>query len=75
MQPDLPPRPIAKGTAGPSLIAQIVVAKYKDHLPLYRQSKIFDRFGVFLAESTLDDWCRRSRCGRFTSSRRSGRAR
>jgi len=56
VQPELPPRPIAKGAAGPSLIAQVVVAKYKDHLPLYRQSKIFDRFGADLPESTLGDW-------------------
>lgn len=56
VQPELPPRLIAKGVAAPSLIAQVVVAKYKDHLPLYRQSKIFERFGVDLPESTLGDW-------------------
>jgi transposase len=56
VQPELPVRPIAKGAAAPSLIAQVVVAKYKDHLPLYRQSKIFERFGVDLPESTLGDW-------------------
>lgn len=56
VQPELPPRLIAKGVAATSLIAQIVVAKYKDHLPLYRQSKIFERFGVDLAASTLGDW-------------------
>ncbi|MCC6673450.1 MAG: IS66 family transposase [Planctomycetes bacterium] len=55
-QPELPARPIAKGIAAPSLIAQVVVAKYKDHLPLYRQSKIFARFGVDVPESTLGDW-------------------
>ena len=54
--PDLPARPIAKGVAASSLIAQVVVSKYKDHLPLYRQSKIFDRFGVDIPESTLGDW-------------------
>jgi transposase len=54
--PDLPARPIAKGVAAPSLIAQVVVSKYKDHLPLYRQNKIFERFGVDLPESTLGDW-------------------
>jgi transposase len=56
VQPELPARPIAKGAASASLIAQVVVAKYKDHLPLYRQSKIFDRFGGDLPESTLCDW-------------------
>ena len=54
--PAMPARPIAKGVAGPSLIAQVVVSKYKDHLPLYRQNKIFDRFGVDIPESTLGDW-------------------
>lgn len=56
VQPELPARPIAKGAASSSLIAQVVVAKYKDHLPLYRQSKIFERFGADLPESTLCDW-------------------
>lgn len=56
VQAELPPRAIAKGSAGPSLISHIVVSKYKDHLPLYRLSRIFERFGVFLAESTLGDW-------------------
>ena len=54
--PEMPARPIAKGVAGPSLIAQVVVSKYKDHLPLYRQNKIFERFGVDIPESTLGDW-------------------
>jgi hypothetical protein len=38
------------------LLAHVVVAKYKDHLPLYRQSCIFARYGAELAESTLCDW-------------------
>lgn len=54
--PTLPPQPVAKGVAGASLLAQVVVAKFKDHLPLYRQHKIFGRFGVDLPESTLGDW-------------------
>lgn len=54
--PEMPARPIAKGVASPSLIAQVVVSKYKDHLPLYRQNKIFERFGVDIPESTLGDW-------------------
>jgi len=53
---ELPPQPIPKGMATAGLIAQVVVAKYKDHLPLYRQSSIFARHGAEIAESTLCDW-------------------
>jgi transposase len=56
VQADLPPRPIEKGRPGPGLLAQVLVSKYVDHLPLYRQSRIFDRFGIELARSTLCDW-------------------
>ncbi len=55
-QAALPPRPIEKGRPGPGLLAQVLVSKYVDHLPLYRQSKIFHRFGIDLARSTLCDW-------------------
>src|SRR5205809_4810256 len=51
-----PERPIARGIAGPGLIAQIVVSKFGDHLPLYRQEDIFVRHGLHLARSTLCDW-------------------
>lgn len=54
--PALPPRPIPGSYAGPSLIAQTLVAKYDDHLPLYRQAEIFRRAGFDLARSTLCDW-------------------
>lgn len=54
---DLPTLPIPSGNAGPSLLAHIVVSKYVDHLPLYRQSQILKREqGAHLAESTLNDW-------------------
>ncbi len=56
VQADLPPRPIEKGRPGPGLLAHVLVSKYVDHLPLYRQSRIFDRFGIDLARSTLCDW-------------------
>jgi len=49
-------RPIAGGLATPALLAQVLVAKYCDHLPLYRQSQIFARHGVELARSTLAGW-------------------
>lgn len=54
--PAPPERPIARGIAGPGLIAQIVVGKFGDHLPLYRQEDIFVRHGLHLARSTLCDW-------------------
>src|SRR5215469_18008800 len=47
---------IARGRAGASLLAHIVVSKYDDHLPLYRQAEIFARDGVSLETSTLCGW-------------------
>ena len=55
-QAPMPPRPIEKGIPGPGLLAHVLVSKYVDHLPLYRQSRIFARFGIELARSTLCDW-------------------
>ncbi|MGB9495881.1 MAG: IS66 family transposase, partial [Azonexus sp.] len=49
-------RPITRGMAGPGLLAHVLVAKYCDHLPLYRQSGIYAREGVDLERSTLADW-------------------
>ena len=49
-------RPIAKGLATPGLLAHVLVSKYCDHLPLYRQSQIFARQGVELDRSTLANW-------------------
>jgi transposase len=54
--PPPPERPIARGIAGPGLIAQIVVAKFGDHLPLYRQEDFFTRHGLHISRSTLCDW-------------------
>jgi len=51
-----PDRPIAKGLATPGLLAHVLVSKYCDHLPLYRQSQIFARHGVELDRSTLANW-------------------
>lgn len=56
VQAEAPSRPIARGQAGPGLLAHVVVAKYADHLPLYRQSEIYAREGVALERSTLADW-------------------
>ena len=56
VSPPPPVRPIARGIAGPGLIAQIVVAKFGDHLPLYRQEDFFTRHGLHIPRSTLCDW-------------------
>ena len=56
VQSPAPSRPIAKGVAGPGLLAHVLVSKYCDHLPLYRQAEIYAREGVDLARSTLADW-------------------
>src|SRR5882762_2586315 len=56
VQPLAPSRPIERGIAGPGLIAHVLVSKYCDHLPLYRQSQIYAREGIELDRSTLADW-------------------
>lgn len=52
----LPTLPIAKGNAGAGLITQILISKFVDHLPFYRQIQIFKRQNVNLAESTINGW-------------------
>jgi transposase len=56
VQAKAPSRPIERGMAGPGLLAHVLVSKYADHLPLYRQAEIFEREGVELDRSTLADW-------------------
>jgi transposase len=56
VQAEAPTRPIARGPAGPGLLAHVLVSKYCDHLPLYRQSQIYQRDGIDLDRSTLADW-------------------
>ena len=51
-----PARPIERGLAGPDLLAHVLVSKYADHCPLYRQSDIYAREGVDLDRSTLAGW-------------------
>jgi transposase len=51
-----PPQPIDKGLPGPGLLAQIIVDKYQDHLPLHRTEQRFERLGVKLPRSTMCDW-------------------
>lgn len=55
-QAPVPAHVIDKGMATTGLLAHVLVAKYSDHLPLYRQQKIFERAGVTLASSTLAEW-------------------
>jgi len=52
---------IDKSIATPALLAHVLISKYADHLPLYRQSLIYQRSGVYLSDSTLADWV--GRCG------------
>jgi transposase len=52
----MPPQPIPKSIASPGLLAYIVVAKYLDALPLYRQEQIFARLGVELSRATMSGW-------------------
>ena len=60
VQAPMPSLPIERGRPGPGLLAHVLVAKYADHLPLYRQSGIYAREGVELERSTLADWVGRS---------------
>ncbi len=55
-QAPAPERPIAKGLATPGLLAHVLVSKYCDHMPLYRQTQIFARHGVRIERSTLANW-------------------
>ncbi|HEY3393944.1 MAG TPA: IS66 family transposase [Lacipirellulaceae bacterium] len=56
VSPPVPPRPIPRSIASPGLIAWILVSKFGDHLPLYRQEDILTRHGVHIPRSTLCDW-------------------
>ena len=55
-QPPMPSLPIERGRPGPALVAHVLVSKYCDHQPLYRQSDIYARAGVDIERSTLSDW-------------------
>jgi transposase len=56
VQAEAPSRPIERGMAGPGLLAHVLVSKYADHLPLYRQAEIYAREGVELDRSTMAEW-------------------
>jgi transposase len=51
-----PAQIVAKGIATPGLLAHVAVAKYCDALPLYRQEKIFERYGIEISRSTMAGW-------------------
>jgi len=53
---ELPSLPIPKSNAGASVLSHIIVSKFVDHLPFYRQLKQFKRQDVVVAESTIGDW-------------------
>lgn len=53
---DKPPQPIEKGLAAAGLLAQVVVSKFGDHLPGYRQEDIFSRHKIQIRRSTIYDW-------------------
>jgi transposase len=60
VQAPAPERPLTGGMATEALLAQMLVAKYSDHLPLYRQAQIFARHGIDLDRSTLANWVGRA---------------
>ncbi|MGT0311308.1 transposase, partial [Shigella flexneri] len=56
VQAPLPPKPIERGYASAGLLARILVSKYMEHIPLYRQSEIYARQGVELSRNTMVRW-------------------
>ena len=60
VQEPAPSRPIPGSMAGPNLLAHVLVSKFDDHLPLYRQHEIFARMGADIPETTLVGWCGRA---------------
>ena len=60
VQVPAPSRPIDGSMAGAGLLANVLVSKFDDHLPLYRQNEIFARLGADIPDSTLVDWCGRA---------------
>lgn len=56
VQAALPAKPIDRSYAGPGLLARILVSKYVEHIPLYRQSEIYARHGLALNRNSMDRW-------------------
>jgi transposase len=59
---DKPAQPIEKSTAGASVLAQVIVSKFADHLPLHRQEKMFERHGVEVSRKTMGGWLAQCAC-------------
>jgi len=68
VQPAAPTRPVPRSAAGPGLLAHVLVSKFDDHLPPYRQGEILARMGADVPRSTLID-----RCGRAVATLRPAR--
>jgi transposase len=60
VQVPAPSRPIPGSMASAGLLAYVLVSKFDDHIPLYRQNEIFTRMGADIPDSTLVDWCGRA---------------
>jgi transposase len=60
VQEPAPSRPIPGSMASAALLAWILVSKFDDHIPLYRQAEIFASMGADIPDSTLVDWCGRA---------------
>lgn len=56
VQAPAPERPFEKSSVDASLVSQAIIEKYVDHIPVYRQIKIYSRLGVTLSDSTVGDW-------------------
>lgn len=56
----MPTLPIERGKPGPGLLAHIMVAKFDDHIPLYRLSEMYDRLGIDISRSVMADWMGRA---------------
>jgi transposase len=70
VQAPVAPHVIDKGIPTTGLLAQVLVAKYLDHLPLYRQERVFERAGMAIARSTLAQSVARMRCAAAATGRR-----
>ena len=53
---DLPSKPVERGNAGASMLSALLVQKYVDHLPLFRQQQQFKRSGFEIPSSTITNW-------------------
>ncbi|MBP2484402.1 MULTISPECIES: IS66 family transposase [Rhizobium] len=53
---EMPTLPIERGKPGPGLLAHIMIAKFDDHIPLYRLSEMYDRLGIDISRSVMADW-------------------